>query len=391
MKKHLTFLFLIASLLFVFSPLHTEASKTWSSFSNVSVDKEWKIGFSNRIDTSTTKDNVYIQQNSTKIPVQIRTEGKYLYVKPEQSLNYNTAYKLIVNDKVKDVTGKDIKSAITVPFTTAKEVEKNSPTETLTSEYNMTWNIPTLDYSRFHLEGISNSKQVGRYDTRKNTKLYNIEIGKSTIHTVKALYGQPINAIVKGSMAYTQTYKNQYGKETHGTYLIGNEYVTFFYDNMKNNVVRSVKAVSKETENSKQGFYKNNPTNTFRNDSEKLMAHLINDSRLAEGLKPLIYTPAYNNIPRSHSSDMAKYNYFNHTDRLGNSALQRMISGGLKPIYSGENLAYGQYSAIYAHESLMNSEGHRRNILSSNYTHVTIGIAYNSNNVPYYTINFYSK
>lgn len=103
------------------------------------------------------------------------------------------------------------------------------------------------------------------------------------------------------------------------------------------------------------------------------MVHLINQARVAEGLHPLIYTPQYNDIGRKHSTEMAINNYFSHTDQNGGTALKRMQAGGLMFSWYGENLAYGQYSAIYAHEALMNSKGHRDNILRTNFTHVLVG------------------
>lgn len=396
MKKHVALLLLIASLFIVFSPSYTEAAKTWSSFSDVDVNKEWKFTFSNKVDINSTEGNVYIQQNNTKIPVNVKVNGKFLYVKPTQSLKHSTDYTIVVNSNVKDVNGKKIKDSVYIPFTTetlqaTKQDIASKPIETLASEYNMSWNVPTLNYNEFYLEGTSNGELVGRYDTRKNTTLYQIEIGQSTIKNVKALYGEPLDAIQKGNKLYRQAYTNQYGFETYGTYLIGNEYVTFFYDNTKNNVVRSITSVTKEVEESKPGYYKASQANDYRDDLEKMMVHLINESRAAAGLNTLIYTPSYNNISRQHSLDMATHNYFSHTDRFGNSPLQRMNNGGLQFYHYGENLAYGQYSAIYAHEALMNSEGHRRNIMSPNYTHVMVGVAFNSSNAPYFTINFYSK
>jgi len=395
-KKYLAVILLITSLFFMLSPSQTEAAKVWSSFSNVNIDKEWKIKFSNRIDPNSINENVYIEHNSTKIPVTVNVKGKHIYVKPTKSLNYSTSYTVVVNNNVQDSNGKKIKNAIYIPFVTEKQQapsqEVASPSaERLNSEYNMTWNIPTLDYSRFYLEGTSQGQVVGRYDTRKYQTLYQIQIGQATSQNVKAIYGEPIQTIQKGNTLYRQSYKNQYGNETHGTYLIGDEYVTFFYDNMRNNIVRSVTAVKTTVEESKPGFYKASQANNYRDDLERMIAHLINETRVSEGLHPLIYTPSYNSIARAHSTEMATYNYFSHTDRNGNSALQRMMNGGLQFYHYGENLAYGQYSAIYAHESLMNSDGHRRNILSNNFTHVFVGVAFNSKNAPYFTINFYSQ
>lgn len=56
---------------------------------------------------------------------------------------------------------------------------------------------------------------------------------------------------------------------------------------------------------------------------------------------------------------------------------------------AGENLAYGQWSAIFAHEGLMNSPGHRANILEEDYEYLGIGVYFNDNNEPFFTQNFY--
>jgi uncharacterized protein YkwD len=50
-----------------------------------------------------------------------------------------------------------------------------------------------------------------------------------------------------------------------------------------------------------------------------------------------------------------------------------MKSYGISYKYAGENIA-GAPTVEKAHSSLMNSPGHRRNILNPNYTHVGIGI-----------------
>ena len=42
-----------------------------------------------------------------------------------------------------------------------------------------------------------------------------------------------------------------------------------------------------------------------------------------------------------------------------------MKRDGIQFNVAAENLAYGQQSSIYAHEGLMNSLGHRENILNT--------------------------
>ena len=68
-----------------------------------------------------------------------------------------------------------------------------------------------------------------------------------------------------------------------------------------------------------------------------------------------------------------------------------MKNGGVSFSWWGENLAYGQYSAIYAHEALMNSLGHRENILRAEFTHIFVGVDFNREEQPYFTMNFYKK
>lgn len=46
---------------------------------------------------------------------------------------------------------------------------------------------------------------------------------------------------------------------------------------------------------------------------------------------------------------------------------------------AGENLAYGQQNSIFAHEGLMNSLGHRKNILNTNFSTLGVGVDFNEN------------
>jgi len=59
-------------------------------------------------------------------------------------------------------------------------------------------------------------------------------------------------------------------------------------------------------------------------------------------------------------------------------------------LHGGENLA-GNSSVENAHISLMNSSGHRQNILSPDFTHIGIGIRPSSRYGYLYTQMFISK
>ncbi|MGE6517111.1 CAP-associated domain-containing protein [Lysinibacillus sphaericus] len=257
------------------------------------------------------------------------------------------------------------------------------------SEYDMVWNRFYDDYTQFYLIGTQQGKKVGGYETRIGYNIFGIQIGANR-NAVEKKYGLPLTAIHRHNTSYLLNYNDQAGTLTHGTYLIDQNYVTFFYDLHKNGIVRSVTWVSTTTEMSKPGYY-NSPSDALREGLEELMVTLINHDRVAEGLQPLIYEKKYNHIARQHSSNMITHDFFSHEDHLGNHSNDRLVAGGVNFYWYGENIAYGQFNSIFAHEALMNSAGHRRNILRKEFTHVFVGVSFKDNGAPYYTINFYSE
>ncbi|MFZ5944940.1 MAG: CAP domain-containing protein [Bacillota bacterium] len=106
---------------------------------------------------------------------------------------------------------------------------------------------------------------------------------------------------------------------------------------------------------------------------EKLMLDLVNKERAANGLQPLQIDMQLVKLARMKSQDMITNNYFSHTSPTYGSPFDMMKANGVTYRTAGENLA-GAPSVSTAHTNLMNSEGHRKNILSSNFTHVGIGI-----------------
>src|SRR5699024_12228477 len=86
-----------------------------------------------------------------------------------------------------------------------------------------------------------------------------------------------------------------------------------------------------------------------------------------------------------HSLDMAENQYFSHTNLNGKTISERMEEDNINFLSAGENLAFGQFSSIFAHQGLMNSLGHRKNILQKNYNKLGIGIAFDENSQPYFT------
>lgn len=390
MKKTSFMVSLIVPIIFSTTLLATKAnhSTEWKSYSNIATDKKWTITFHQTIDRQSITGNVFlIDANNKPIAITTTTSGKQLTIQPATRLKHQASYKIIVTNQLQSTKGKAMNEEIIIPFTTVKETTTTA-VKTFASEYDLQWQMPSSDYKQFHLVGIKNHEAVGGYETRAGHTVFDIKIG-DTRDSVKAAYGAPLASITKYNTKYTLNYKDKYDQETSGTYLIDNQYVTFFYDAHQNDRVRSVSWVSAATEMSKPSFF-STPTTALRGSFEDLMVELINQTRVAHGLHPLIYTPTYNSIAREHSTSMADNDFFGHSDLDGLRGGDRMKKGGVTYNWWGENLAYGQYSALHAHEALMNSLGHRENILRKEFTHVFVGVDFNSNNQPYFTINFYS-
>ena len=110
-----------------------------------------------------------------------------------------------------------------------------------------------------------------------------------------------------------------------------------------------------------------------RPDLEAEMLDMLNEERRKKGLDPLQADEESKTVARNHSLDMFSRGYFSHISPEGQTPGNRMRKGGVRFITSGENLALGQ-TLLICHNGLMNSPGHRANILNPAYGRVGIGI-----------------
>jgi uncharacterized protein YkwD len=108
-------------------------------------------------------------------------------------------------------------------------------------------------------------------------------------------------------------------------------------------------------------------------EAELEMLRLLNDERLERGLSPLEPDLALQEVARGHSTDMFARGYFAHVTPDGVNPFQRMEAAGVTFAVAGENLAYAPTVEV-AHNGLMNSTGHRENILSAEFCRVGIGV-----------------
>lgn len=110
-----------------------------------------------------------------------------------------------------------------------------------------------------------------------------------------------------------------------------------------------------------------------RPDLEAAMLVLVNEERTKAGLPALQADPQALATARAHSQDMFARGYFSHIGPDGASPFDRMRGDGLRFRTAGENLALAPTLPM-AHRGLMNSPGHRANILQPAFGRLAIGI-----------------
>lgn len=110
-----------------------------------------------------------------------------------------------------------------------------------------------------------------------------------------------------------------------------------------------------------------------RADMEAKMLQLVNEERKKQNLPALKPDPELTIVARAHSKDMFMRGYFAHLTPEGKTPFDRMHAAGVRFMVAGENLALGQTLTI-CHNGLMNSSGHRANILDKSYGRIGIGI-----------------
>ncbi len=106
---------------------------------------------------------------------------------------------------------------------------------------------------------------------------------------------------------------------------------------------------------------------------EEQMLQLVNQERTSRGLKPLVMDEELRQVARGHSEDMFVRGYFSHYTPEGKDPFDRMREAGVTFRTAGENLALAPTLQL-AHTGLMNSPGHRANILHTQFGRVGIGI-----------------
>ena len=107
---------------------------------------------------------------------------------------------------------------------------------------------------------------------------------------------------------------------------------------------------------------------------EQTAGNLLNSDRRRYGLAPLTLDTALCRIARIKSMDMRDNQYFSHTSPTYGDVRSMLQALGYEYQAASENIAH-HATVEKAQAAFLSSPGHRKNVLSSAYTRVGLGIA----------------
>ncbi len=122
-------------------------------------------------------------------------------------------------------------------------------------------------------------------------------------------------------------------------------------------------------------------TDSEESDTELAVADMINMHRAAEALGELTYSPELAAAADIRAKEIVSN--FSHTRPDG--SLWYTAGNGIM----GENIAKGYNSSSAVVNAWMNSEGHRKNILTKNYTKTGVGCYYDKDTDMYYWVQLF--
>lgn len=109
----------------------------------------------------------------------------------------------------------------------------------------------------------------------------------------------------------------------------------------------------------------------------------INAMRMENGLEPLQTAPLLQEMCQERADELTKS--YSHSRVNGDAWYTILTDYGIDTnCFAGENIAAGYDTPEGVVEGWMNSAGHRRNILNTNYEYFAVGVSYYENDPEYY-------
>lgn len=127
------------------------------------------------------------------------------------------------------------------------------------------------------------------------------------------------------------------------------------------------------------------------NEMALLVFTLINEKRAGHGMSPLAWSPVLAQAAQAHAEDCARRNFGSHVGSDGARLRERLARVGYRPFAASENWVYAHSpgrGVEWWYNEPPGRDPHRRNILSSQYAEVGIGIVQDESGLYYIVADF---
>lgn len=240
------------------------------------------------------------------------------------------------------------------------------------SEYDYDWYVYSRDYGRFAMFGVSKRRIVALYsaDPDSWTSRDRLRLGTPLAEARRSLGDD----------------KLKQAKAEYASYELNGDRTTLFLDTMEQNKLAAM--LVQETAAAAKKSRSHSPE--LRNALERQLFDLTNAERAARGIELLEWDAKAAAAARKHSEDMRDRSYFNHQSPGGSTPFDRMEAQGIEYRSASENIAAGFADSMLAHYTLLNSEEHRKSILSAKLERMGTGVALGGKYKYYYTQDFYT-
>ena len=177
-------------------------------------------------------------------------------------------------------------------------------------------------------------------------------------------------------LPFANTYKNTVSSSLLGAVLVKSNgtvggYIDKTFGSTLQDTINFLTVKPDSIETIQLGYTVANPDLEPQKAQDMLI--LINQERVKDGKEVLVFDAKLAEVAEAHGRDMFARGYFSHNTPEGLSPFDRMNAAGIKYLAAGENLALAP-DLKSAHNGLMNSPGHRANILSADFNRVGIAV-----------------
>ncbi|PSL48422.1 CAP domain-containing protein [Salsuginibacillus halophilus] len=368
--------------------------------------KDWTITFSSDVSTDAL----------TETPIRVATEdGETLYVEalldasnevtvlpPADGYDPGASYELVVPQELHSEQGTALKEKAVLPFTMEEDEEAESlealelgaeqkEVETflgapeasgVESIYDYQWDIYHEDYAAYTQVGYNDDREAVGFLTFSpdSPEISEVNVGDDQVDARDAL-GEPLEHIHREGTNYVVE------DDTNDIFHHDGAYHWVFYDLAQEAEVMAVAVIDEAAEEALGGFY-GEPSDDLRAGLEEQSVAQLGAIRVQHDLAPLGWHEASTATSRAHSKDMADGSFLGHAGSDGRGPFERLSDDGFAFGAAAENVAYGTAAAVYTNVGLMNSPGHRANILNGDLEQVSVGFAFDAENRPFITQKF---